>query len=288
MSPSFMNSVRAIAFFGLAISLLFATVELLFAIADECRISAAAAHSSRQSVGHAPATDKSTASSNDTESQVNRQLPEIMDLSVLMDDSRDQDAGIVIQGDSCQKTFVIRNPTDKPLTVKSVRKSCGCQKLNLVEGAVVPAGKILAFTYGFETVVAGHKRAKLTVQTDSKDPALQEIGYSLTVDVRPVLTAAPSSVHFGAVNSGHASQQKLRVTSINPELLTHFRSVTTSRSIANVNLVEQTPDELVFEIEVPAITPAGRFSDHLMLGFRGNGQQMQSIIVPIDGVIAGN
>ncbi len=78
-------------------------------------------------------------------------------------------------------TYKISNCTGIDLKILKVVKSCGCQRVGLRVGEVVPAGTTRRFTFGYwgSDLVAAN--ARLAVVTDSVEPTLREMLFRLDV-----------------------------------------------------------------------------------------------------------
>jgi Protein of unknown function (DUF1573) len=83
------------------------------------------------------------------------------------------DFGSIYQGTKVEHVFTIRNKGDAPLTIKSVRPSCGCTAASITT-SVIPPGKTGAIKASFNsTNFAGTIQKTVAVDTDDlKFPAL--------------------------------------------------------------------------------------------------------------------
>jgi hypothetical protein len=120
-------------------------------------------------------------------------------VDILLDDSviksRDVDFGDVTQGEAILQEFTIRNTTAQTLTVTKIFKSCHCQYLELSEGATIPAGEALTFTFGIPAPEPGPQVAKVVVTTDSVDHLLDKMVFTLRANAqRPFASSRTSGV----------------------------------------------------------------------------------------------
>lgn len=80
------------------------------------------------------------------------------------------DFGSIYQGKKVEHVFTIRNKGDAPLTIKSVRPSCGCTAASITTSVIPPGktGEIKALFNSTNFAGTIHK----TVAVDTDDPKL--------------------------------------------------------------------------------------------------------------------
>jgi len=208
---------------------------------------------------------------------------QIVEDSGDVDNVRDFDLGKVMQGDHIRHEFAIHNSTIEAITITAIHKSCGCQALELEEGTVVPAGKVLKFGYGMASSVTGLHRAKLIVVTDSAEASFREIIITLQADIVAVVTPTPSIVQYGRISQGQAKSQQIRLTAIDSEVLTGFRGATVIYGRVICAVAEQSAEAVVINVELPGTAPLGTINDSIILRFDRGDRQPLSLIVPIQG-----
>lgn len=126
-------------------------------------------------------------------------LSVVIYVNILLEDSvinaRDVDLGDVTQGEAILQEFTIRNTSAQALTVTKIFKSCHCQYLELSEGATIPAGEALTFTFGIPAPEPGPQLAKVVVTTDSVDHLLDKMVFTLRANAqRPLASSRTSGV----------------------------------------------------------------------------------------------
>ncbi len=190
------------------------------------------------------------------------------DLSpVDVDLARHKDLGKLQVGDELKHLFTIRNTTSKPFKLLSIQKACGCETASLVEGALVPVGKDLAFQYSIPVFGAGERAGRLVICTDSDDEAFKQIEFTLRAEVPRTLWATPPHLLFDSNSEDASSPKEFRVESVVPGLLERFREVATSRDLVSVELTHRTNEVLVFAATLRGDAPLGELHDYVSLAF---------------------
>jgi hypothetical protein len=161
-------------------------------------------------------------------------------------------------------TFSVRNVGAKEFTVRSVKKSCSCESIDVAAGAVIPAGGVLEVTYALSKYGFGERNGKVVIQTDSETPALQTIELTLHAEVQPKLWATPAEIELSDTSGG---EQILRIESIVPGLLDRFRDATTNRGNVLVTVDERSPTALALRAALAPDAPWGTFYDLIYLSF---------------------
>lgn len=173
------------------------------------------------------------------------------DLAATFDERRSFNLGEVMQGERICHTFGIRNTTGKPFTIVAIKKSCGCERVQLSEGTSVPAGSILKVPYSMNSHTPGKQKGQLIITTDAIEEAFRKITFTLYASVQAQMSAVPSRLVFSVGENGRMQEQEFLVKSIIPGQLESFREVRTSRGLVDVELKASTPQALIFKASVP-------------------------------------
>ena len=185
--------------------------------------------------------------------------------STIGSDRRDIDLGKLAVGESPTFTFAIRNTSDSPFKITSIRKSCGCETADIAEGTAVPNGGVLSVPYSLSPFGSGSQTGHLTITTDSSSDAFKEIELTLKAQLPRKLWTTPDSLTFDT-RSGELKTE-LRVQSELPGLLDTFREATTCRELVAVQLKERTKDSLILNVSIAPGVPDGDAFDYIVLRF---------------------
>jgi len=148
--------------------------------------------------------------------------------------------------------------------VRGVKKFCSCESVDVVEGAVVPAGGVLNVKYWLSKYGFGERSGKLVITTDAEELSLRTIELSLHAIVQPKLWATPAEVELSDASGG---EQILRVESVVPGLLDRFKDATTNRGNVLVSVEERSPSALALRVALSPDAPWGTFYDFIYLSF---------------------
>lgn len=123
------------------------------------------------------------------------------------------DFGDVFEGEVLERRFEFDVAGDGPIRIVSVRRSCGCQKAELVlaetgepyaTGTDLAPGTRLWLESSFETLGrAGDQKKTLGLYGDFKGGAME---VSLTALVRPLLEIEPDPLNLGQLISGEVAE----------------------------------------------------------------------------------
>jgi hypothetical protein len=192
--------------------------------------------------------------------------------------SLEHDFGTVAKSAKVEYEFEITNPWVEDVHIAGVRSSCGCTTPRIENSSLKSweKGKVVAH---FNThLFTGRKGATLTVTIDRPFPA--EVQLRVDGFIRDDIAFNPTSVEFGTVDAGVASEQLVnigyggyanwqiqQVRSANPHLS------------AQVTELSRQPGQVLYQLSVrlDKKAPEGYFRDHLMLV--GNDQQETPILV---------
>ena len=117
------------------------------------------------------------------------------------------DFGSIHQGTKLEHVFTIRNKGDAPLTIKSVRPSCGCTATSITT-SVIPPGKTGGIKASFNsTNFAGviHK----TVAVDTDDPKLPTFTLALKGTVVENIQINPKQLNLGQIKVNETTRSTL-------------------------------------------------------------------------------
>ena len=117
------------------------------------------------------------------------------------------DFGSINQGKKVDHVFTIRNKGDAPLTIKSVRPSCGCTAASIMT-SVIPPGKTGAIKASFNsTNFAG--TIQKTVAVDTDDPKLPTSILTLKGTVVEDIQINPKQLNLGQVKVNETTRSAL-------------------------------------------------------------------------------
>lgn len=135
-----------------------------------------------------------------------------------------------------EATFAFRNSGTAPVTIKSVKSSCGCTTTKLAKTTYAPGekGELTArFTFGQRK---GGQRKMITVTT--ADGARQEL--NLVVYIEPTLTVSPALVFWRV---GQPAEPKTVQLTAAPGTSVRVKSVTSSNPRVLATLATTKPGE---------------------------------------------
>jgi hypothetical protein len=126
---------------------------------------------------------------------------------VIAPENRAFDFGAVARAASTEHRFVIKNPFDANLHIRSVRASCGCTT-PMIENDTIPPGGEGAVLARFNTgSFTGQRSATITVSIDR--PVHTELQLTVQGYIRSDIVFTPGEVSFGAVPEGAAQTREL-------------------------------------------------------------------------------
>ncbi|HBE67821.1 MAG TPA: hypothetical protein DDW52_06700, partial [Planctomycetaceae bacterium] len=122
-------------------------------------------------------------------------------------DARSHDFGSVARAAKTEHRFVITNPLDEAIHLRSVRASCGCTT-PIIETKTIPPGGTGTILARFNTgTFTGNKSATLTVSIDK--PFWTEIQLRVKGYIRSDIVINPGEANFGEVTEGEPKQLDL-------------------------------------------------------------------------------
>ncbi|MGB8166405.1 MAG: DUF1573 domain-containing protein [Chthoniobacteraceae bacterium] len=170
------------------------------------------------------------------------------------------------EDDYLETKFNFRNAGTSPVTIKSVKTSCGCTTAHLEKKTFSPGEKgeiVTRFTFGQRT--GGHRKL-ITVTT--ADGARQEL--NLVVFIHPALTVSPALVFWKVGQPAEAQMVHLAaepgttvrvksVTSSNPRLSATLKAIKAGEhyalSVKPADTTQRESAELTVETDYPSDAP---------------------------------
>ena len=180
-------------------------------------------------------------------------------------DTQHKDLGKLSIGEAPEWTFLFDNTSNKSLKILTVRKSCGCQDVNISEGLVVEAGANLPITYSLSKRRSGKQSGTLVITTDSDEIALKQVVFSLAADRPRAITATPRVLRF--YDAG-PNQLDLVIRSEIEDLLDFYSGASTSKELVEMSLVERTPTSLRFLVTLAKRPSTADAFDLITLAFK--------------------
>ncbi len=139
--------------------------------------------------------------------------------------------------DFVETKFTFQNTGAEPMTIKSVKTSCGCTTAKLEKKVYAPGerGEVVArFSFGDRK---GAHRKLITVTT--ADGVAQEL--NLVVYIHPALTIAPALVFW---RIGQPAEVKTVQLTAEPGIVVRVKSVASSNPRLTAELVTTKPGEI--------------------------------------------
>lgn len=134
--------------------------------------------------------------------------------------------------------YSFRNTGTVPVTIKTLRSSCGCTTAKLEKKTYAPGEQgeiVLRFVFGDRK---GPYRKTVTVTTDEKD--VQPVVLDLRVNIQEPLTIAPALVFW---KTGEAPTPKTVQITATPDQKVHIKGVTSSNPHLTAKLETTAPGE---------------------------------------------
>lgn len=119
--------------------------------------------------------------------------------------------GKITQGQIVEHIFIIRNDGDQPLSVKSVRTSCGCTAAKVSSRVIQPGTSSKIKTTFNSGGFSGKVRKTIAVATD--DPKLPVTTLSLSGSVVEEITIDPRQLDFGTLKAGSTKEKTITLAS---------------------------------------------------------------------------
>ena len=195
-------------------------------------------------------------------------LPAARGLAQLKWDNPVQQFQRAPQDEGIEARFTFRNAGTVPVTIKSLRASCGCTTPHLEKKTYAPgeAGEVVArFVFGDRK---GPQRKTIEVRTDEE--SAEPVVLDLRVNIYDPLTIAPALVFWKRGEPGEAKTMRLtaeagqpvrikRVTSSNPRLPAKLETVKAGEqyvlSVKPADTTQQESAEIFVFTDFPADAP---------------------------------
>lgn len=187
----------------------------------------------------------------------------VLDLSEL-------DFGVVFAGDTNERVVQIKNTGTVPLSILSVKSTCGCIKIDASEKEIPPKSSAnVSVSLALENYNRDAVNGRITLETN--DPATPRQEIAVTAKLQSELVVEPEILDFGKVKRGQAHSRTLRVRQNGRQVL-EITGVDSSPEIKATYKPVETSDSAVdspkaYEINV-TLEPAlekGAFSGRLTL-----------------------
>jgi len=185
--------------------------------------------------------------------------------------------------------FKIPNESENPFRILTIRKTCGCHSTEFdpetpVEPRDTATVKVNLPTAGNE----GKTMYRFVMETDSANETLKHIPMTLTVDLVSKISAYPSIVTMGQLQSGSENTSTITITSNDIDPAAVFQNFELEQEFDAVTVVQKKDapqGTLAFEVSVSESAPLGDISSFVILNF--DDQQVPEIRVPVIGRIEG-
>jgi hypothetical protein len=196
--------------------------------------------------------------------------------------------GSVPRGSKVKHNFVLTNRLAEPITILSLRPSCGCTSGRTASSIVHP-GKTAIIEAQMDTRnFVGVKSTVLFVNLVTASGHEAEVRLGVTSNILSDIVLNPGSIDFGTVSRGQTPSQTLTVDRIEAPDWRFERMVSASRVI-DAQLVETARQggsvSYALTVSLKPDAPAGVVRDEIRL--IGNDPQMPSVPVAVTAMIRG-
>ena len=193
------------------------------------------------------------------------------------------DFGHVFSGATVKHTFRLKNAGTAPLTIGSVRTSCGCTAAKPTRSQLLP-GEDSAIAVSFDTS-SDHGPATRTITVFTNDPNHQQLQLTMRGDVKVQVEASPSLVIFERIKRGTEQSRHVTLTDQMPDRTFKITSITNSNP--NIKLASQAiqgakPGALL-TVTLLNAAPAGPISDLVKVS-----TSRTSVEIPVSGTVLGD
>jgi hypothetical protein len=187
--------------------------------------------------------------------------------------------------DSIGFAFCIKNTSENPITIKSIKKSCDCHSLQIREGDVIPPLSVAEISLSIGATQAGVHEGSVTFATDSLDPRFAMFKLNLKGEIKPQYSVMPRRIDlvYGAKSS-------VVVRAIAPDLLGKFVKSESAYGVLKIDdcTVITSENKLVINVSAPFASSSTQLNARDALIIRFAGLKTQSIIVPVSIVLGPN
>jgi Protein of unknown function (DUF1573) len=193
------------------------------------------------------------------------------------------DFGDVYSGTTVKHTFRLKNAGTAPLTISSVRTSCGCTAARPSKSELLP-GEASAIAVSFDTRT-DHGPATRTITVFTNDPDHQQLQLTMRGDVKVQVEASPSLVIFERIRRGSQQSRQVTLTDEMPDRIFKVGAITNEDP--NVRVASQPirgvkPGALL-TITLLKTAPAGPIADLLKVD-----TSRVPVEIPVSGTVLGD
>ena len=213
---------------------------------------------------------------------------------VVVENGDDYDFGIMEYEDTLSHTFVIRNLTEAPLTLRIVEKTCKCT-VGRLPGEAIPPGETGEVNLEWTArSFATEFRQSATLETS--DPVRSVITLSVHGRILRLVVASPPDLAFSDVPFGEGREQTLMVYSyhsadfavegaawLDDALAPHMDVEILPGTAADLTASPTPLSAVRCQVRLKPTMPLGRFEQRLIL--RTNEPRTPKVEIPIAGNI---
>jgi Protein of unknown function (DUF1573) len=206
----------------------------------------------------------------------------------LFSESR-HEFGMVPRGVKVKHDFVLTNRLAEPITILSLRPSCGCTS-GRASTSVVAAGQSAVIEAEMDTRnFVGPKSTVLFVSLVTSRGHEAEVGLAVTANILSDIVLNPGAIDFGTIMRGQTPTQVLTIDRINAPGWRFVRMVSGSKSL-NGQLVETGRKDgavsYALSVGLKPDTPAGLLREEIRL--ISNDSETPSIPVLVTAWVRGD
>jgi len=199
------------------------------------------------------------------------------------------DFGMVPRGVKVKHDFLLVNRLGEPITIVSLRPSCGCTSGKALQATVAPGESTVIEAEMDTRNFVGPKATVLFVNLITASGREAEARLAVSSHILSDIVMNPGTIDFGTVKSGQPATQVLTVDRINGAGWRFTRMVSASRALS-AQLVETARKEgsvsYSLSVSLKPDAPIGQLRDELRL--ISNDPESPSIPVMVTGVIRGD
>jgi hypothetical protein len=202
---------------------------------------------------------------------------------------RAHDFGTVARGVKVKHDFVLTNRLAEPITILSLRASCGCTSGKASASSVGPGESALIEAFMDTRNFLGVKSTKLYVTLVTTSGREAEVGLGVVSNILADIVLNPGAIDFGTVMKGQSPSQLLTIDRINAPAWRFERMVSASR-VLTARLVETRRDpkgavNYTLTVGLKPDAPAGVVRDEIRL--LTNDRETPSIPIMVNAFIRG-
>jgi hypothetical protein len=203
---------------------------------------------------------------------------------------RAHDFGTVARGAKVKYDFVLTNRLGEPITILSLRASCGCTSGKASRSSVGPGESALIEAFMDTRNFLGVKSTKLYVTLVTAGGREAEVGLGVTSNILADIVLNPGAIDFGTVMKGQVPSQVLTIDRINAPAWRFERMISASR-VLTAQLVETRRDSkgvvsYTMTVGLKSDAPAGAVRDEIRL--LTNDRETPSIPIMVTAFVRGD